>query len=287
MQQFPWVTIPLGKWQGALARLVVLPSKFTLNLLTPKDPRFGKCVLPGWGHEGIFTFPHWLVAAGLIRADNPELAKGLAWAWDQVGKPVSEAHFMEHRAGFTPRVTLHADLLANLPADYSPKELQSTWWPGFGVNMRAHANDSDETYLSYHQGYLVSHCDANQGDFVLYSKGAPLVPIGPVQYTLHESAPPLAKLYKEFGWHSRIHFGAQLNTGGWPGGGPISQVHAHSFSDSFDYLRGLGDYGPQRWTRQILFLKAKRPLARTTSSSATASITWTARRSSWNRNGGS
>ncbi len=246
------------EFDPAVAKLAVMPTQFTLNLLTPPDPRAGgRRIVPGWGHEGQFLFNHWLVAAGLIRDRGPELAKAFAWAWEQQGKPVTEPSFMEHGSGFTPRVAVHADLLQGLPQTYQPKELESRWWPGFGAVMRAHTGDPDETYLSYHQGYLVSHCDANQGDFVLYSKGAPLVVMGPVQYTLYESARPLAALYKSFGWHSRVHFGEQTNTGGWPGGGPISQVHATAFGDSSDYLRGLGDYGPQRWTRQILFLKGK------------------------------
>ena len=241
-----------------VARLAVIPTRFTLNLLTPPDPRQdGRRIVPGWGHEGQFRFNHWLVAATLIRDFDPELARAFAWAWEQQGQPVSEPSFMEHGSGFTPRVAVHADLLQGLPKDYRPQGLESTWWPGFGVVMRAHTGDPDETYLSYHQGYLVSHCDANQGDFVMYSKGAPLVTMGPVQYTLYESAPPLKALYTSFGWHSRVHFGTQASGGGWPGGGPISQVHATAFSNSADYLRGLGDYGPQRWTRQILFFKGK------------------------------
>jgi hypothetical protein len=246
------------KFDPEVAQLAVMPSRFTLNLLTPPDPRQdGRRIVPGWGHEGQFRFNHWLVAAALSRDADPELARSFAWALEQQGKPVSEPSFMEHGSGFTPRVAAHADLLQGLPKDYQPRGLESAWWPGFGVNMRAHIGDPDETYLSYHQGYLVSHCDANQGDFVLHSKGAPLVTMGPVQYTLYESAPPLKALYTSFGWHSRVHFGAQTNGGGWPGGGPISQVHATSFGDSADYLRGLGDYGPQRWTRQILFVKGK------------------------------
>lgn len=246
------------EFDPAVARLAVMPAEFTLNLLTPPDPRVrGRRIVPGWGHEGQFLLNHWLVAAGLIRDLDPELAKAFAWAWEQQGKPVTEPSFMEHGSGFTPRVAVHADLCQNLPENYRPKRLESRWWPGFGAVLRAHTGDPDETYLSYHQGYLVSHCDANQGDFVLYSKSAPLVVMGPVQYTLYDSARPLAALYNSFGWHSRVHFGAQTNTGGWPGGGAISQVHATAFGHSADYLRGSGDYGPQRWTRQILFLKGK------------------------------
>jgi hypothetical protein len=36
----------------------------------------------------------------------------------------------------------------NLPAGYVPKQLQSTWWPGFGAVLRAHAADPNETFFA-------------------------------------------------------------------------------------------------------------------------------------------
>lgn len=38
---------------------------------------------------------------------------------------------------------------------------------------------------------------------------------------------------------------------------PTAGVHAHFFSNSLDYTRGLGDFPPQRWTRQIMLLKGQ------------------------------
>jgi len=235
------------------ARLAALPAKFTANLLAPVDPRFSKRTLPNWGHEGCDLTTHWLVAAGLVRRTDPQLAKSLAWCWDQLGQP-KEQH---HDAGFSPRLIANADLLDGLPTNYVPDLLNSTWWPGFGATLRAHAGDPDETFLALRQGYLTSHCDANQGDFILHAKGAPLVTLSLFGYAIHNDR-PFAKLNQDFGWHSRVRFGSQTDTGGWPGGGAISNVHAHSFGDSVDYLLGLGDYGPQRWSRQILLLKGKK-----------------------------
>ena len=243
-----------GRLDDATARLATLPARFTMQLLSPKDPRFGTRMQPGWGHEGHFIYTHWLVAAGLIRELDPALAKALVWSWDQLGRPTQH----EHDLGFSERLILNADLLDELGADYVPAEMQSAWLPGFGTVMRAHAGDPNETCLQYRQGYLTSHSDANQGDFVLYAKGAPLTTFSQIGYALYdvEGVPsPFRQLYETFGWHNRVRFGSPENFGGWPGGGPISQVHAHFFSDSGDYLRGMGDYGPQRWTRQILFLK--------------------------------
>ncbi|MBM4031258.1 MAG: hypothetical protein FJ291_05670 [Planctomycetes bacterium] len=241
-----------GRLDDSTARLAAMPARFTLQLLAPKDPRFGVRSLPNWGHEGIDLCTHWLVAAGLMRTLDPDLAKALAWAWDQTGRPMEQ----HHDAGFAERVIANADLLSQLPAGYVPKELASTWLPGFGAVLRAHAGDPNETFFALRQGYLTSHCDANQGDFILHAKGAPLSTLSLHGYAIHDNR-PFCKLFKEFGWHNRVRFGARTNDGGWPGGGPISQLHAHSFTPSVDYLRGEGDYGPQRWTRQVLFLKGK------------------------------
>ncbi|HPD16151.1 MAG TPA: hypothetical protein PLE19_14450 [Planctomycetota bacterium] len=241
-----------GRLDESTARLAAMPARFTLQLLAPKDPRFGARSLPNWGHEGIDLCTHWLVAAGLMRDLDPELAKALAWAWDQTGRPMEQ----HHDAGFAERVIANADLLSQLPAGYVPKELASTWLPGFGAVLRAHAGDPNETFFALRQGYLTSHCDANQGDFIIHAKGAPFSTLSLFGYAIHGEG-PFAKLSKEFGWHNRVRFGARTDDGGWPGGGPISQLHAHSFTPSVDYLRGEGDYGPQRWTRQVLFLKGK------------------------------
>ena len=241
-----------GRLDESTARLAVMPAQFTLNLLTPRDPRFNARIVPGWGHEGLDQGIQFLVAANTIRTIDAQLAASLVWAWDAFGRPMSG----HHDAGFSPRAQANADLLRTLPTRYTPPQLQSAWLPGFGVTMRAHAGDPNETYLSFRQGYSVSHCDENQGDFVLYAKGAPLVTLSLVGYAIHGDG-PFAQLNRTFGWHSRVRFGSQTDTGGWPGGGALGGVPVHAFSDSVDYARAIGDYGPQRWTRQIAFLKGQ------------------------------
>lgn len=245
-------------------RLAAMPVEFTLKLLAPKDPRFGARLVPGFGHEGVLIFNQWLPGAALLRDSNPELAAAFAWAWDQQGRPMG----WQHDNGFSELTAKQADLLEKVKPAVVQRELASTWLPGFGAVLRAHATDPNETYLGYRQGYLASHSDANQDDFTLYAKGAPLVPLSLFGYAISQQ-PEYIKVYNEFGWHSRVRFGKQSDFGGWPGGGPVSGVERHFFSDSLDYLRGIGDYGPvapgklnpetvlQRWTRQVLFLKGK------------------------------
>ena len=246
-----------GRLDPQVARLAAGAGMFPLYLLAPRDPRFNARVLPGWGHEGYWMIPtQWLPVAGFMRELDPVLARDMAWGWDQLGQPMED----HHDAGFSERTVLHSDLLADLPKGYVPRRIGSRWLPGFGATMRAHAGHPDEIYMSYRQGYLTSHSDANQGDFVIHAKGATLTNLSLYQYAIHQD-PKYKKLYEDFGWHNRVRFGEQSNTGGWPGGRSISNVHAFASGDSVDYLRALGDYRPQRWTRQVLLVKSKRPEA--------------------------
>ena len=199
------------------------------------------------------------MAAGLIRDVDPELAKALAWAWQQQGQPVSEAHFMEHGSGFTPRVAVHADLLAGLPNGLSAQGTRQHVAARFRRGA-ARARRAIRTKRISRIARAISSATATPTRATSFStsKGAPLVVMGPVQYTLHQQATSRwPHSTSPFGWHSRVHFGTQLNTRRLARRRADLQVHATALGDSIDYLRGLGDYGPQRWTRQILFLKGK------------------------------
>ena len=259
-----------GRLDGNTAKLAVGPVDFTLQLLSPVDPRFQARIVPGFGHEGALMFNQWTPAAALIGDLDPDLAAAFVWAWDQQKRPGA----MQHDNGFTELAGDQLALLAKATPELIRKQLRSVWLPGFGAVLRVHAGDANETYLGYRQGYLASHSDANQGDFVIYAKGVPLTAMSLRGYAIHSG--DYKQMFDEFGWHSRVRFGQQSDNGGWPGGGPISGVHRHFFSDSVDYLRSIGDYSPKaadpkvpfardlsspdtvRWTRQILFLKDKR-----------------------------
>lgn len=251
LMQAAFVLDRQGRLDEKTLRLAALPARFTLQLLTPRDPRFDARFLPNWGHEGNEVFTHWLVAVALLQERDPKMGRSLSWAWHELGRP----SFDNHDAGFS-RALAPVYGASKAPEKWTPPQLGSAWLPGFGAVLRAHAGSPDETYLSYRQGYHVSHSDANQGDFALYSKGAPLTTLSLFQYAVHDNR-PFDKLKTEFGWHNRVRFGEQTNDGGWPGGGTISQVQAHEFGASADYLRGVGEYGPQRWTRQFMFLKGR------------------------------
>ena len=46
------------------------PAKFTVHLLTPKDPRFGSRVTPNWGHEGSEINSAKIVMNNVLNAMN-------------------------------------------------------------------------------------------------------------------------------------------------------------------------------------------------------------------------
>ncbi len=269
-----------GRAGDALITQATAVPRWAVNLLTPKDPRFGARIVPGYGHGGVSASVYELTASVLLRNRDPKTAGGLAWAWDQMGRPMSGGHGFE----LVPRLVLHADALAkNLKAGEVPTDLlASRWFPGMGVVFRAHAGDPDETYFGYRQGYMVSHCDPNQGDFVLYSKGAPLSPEPLRGYVTHQDndcdwGGPKGLSATRSDIYNRIRFGKPSDNGGWPGGGLESNVNEVYTGTSVDYLRGWGDYSrtdtwnlsssaenltnpdaqSTRWTRQVLFLKGK------------------------------
>ena len=236
-------------------------AQFPLRFLSPRDPRFGMRMSPCWGHEGYNAFGQWLPTALLTRGRDEQMVDDMLWGWRQCGRLGGW-----HDTNLNLLAAWCADRLSALPADYLPDALQSAWVPGVGAVLRAHTGDPNETYLAYRQGYLISHCDDNQGDFILHAKGAPLVDMSLFAYPLHQHAPSI-KMNLDFGWYSIPRFGSLDNVsdvrqgankspqaGSW---NPSSAVHAHSFSPSTDYLRGASDNEGRRWTRQILFLKGK------------------------------
>jgi hypothetical protein len=259
----------LGRLDPKVGTLVAGPVDFTLKIITPPDPRFGVRLVPGFGHEGNLLFNQWTPAAALIQKSNPDLAAAFVWAWDQQGRPGEQ----QHDNGFTELTGSQVTgLLPQATPEVLGKALSSAWLPGFGAVLRSGGADPKATYLGYRQGYLASHSDANQGDYIIYAKGVPLTMMSVFGYAMRQQ-PEFVKLYNEFGWHSNVRFGKQTDDGGWPGGGDSSGVHRHYFSHSVDYLKGIGEYSAQhlkpgdatardlsapdavRWTRQIVFLK--------------------------------
>ncbi|MFW6279774.1 MAG: hypothetical protein ACOC2T_01970, partial [Planctomycetota bacterium] len=240
-----------GRLDEKTARLAVSPVRFIAALLTPEDPRFGLRGIPGFGHGGFRVGNYWTPAAKLARTFDRELAELFAWAWDQQNRPEKASH----GDGFAEQTLDQKDLLDDLNTDALREQMSSCWFPGFGVVMRDHFGGDEEVYFALRQGYMASHSDANQGDFVLYAHGVPMTTISAKGYAIRQGK-EYKKMHNTFGWFSRVRFGKMSNSGGWPGGGAVSGIHRTFFGESVNYLRALGDYGPQRWTRQVMFMKS-------------------------------
>ena len=151
------------------------------NFLSPPDPRFdGARIVPSLGHGSQIDYYYAFANAVLLRSQEPEKARQLMWVWNEMGRPDDKNHRGGQREGYDLYpllLPMFGHLAAEQKMDTAGTDiLRSRWRPGRGAVMRAHAGDPNETFMAYRQGYMVSHADPNQGDFVIHAKGAPLTP---------------------------------------------------------------------------------------------------------------
>ena len=143
---------------------------YYMNLLSPVDPRFGGRTIPGTANAPTGSPPHFMQAMGSVAGRDPGFAANLRWAWDASGRMIG---------GGGDAITLPAMVRPEIPAR-EPK-LTSRHYPGFGVIFRGHQG-ADETCLYLRSGHLWSHWNHDQGNLMLYAKGAVLLPPQPYQY---------------------------------------------------------------------------------------------------------
>jgi len=252
------------------------------NFLSPPDPRFdGARIVPSLGHGSQIDYYYAFANAVLLRNQEPDKSKQLMWVWNEMGRPDDTNHRGGRREGYNLYPLLlpvYGHLAAKQKADTPRDILSSRWRPGWGAVMRSHAGDPNETFMAYRQGYMVSHADPNQGDFVIHAKGAPLTPSSRAHYLLHNAGRgdwggPEGLYATKSDHFCRVRFGSADRYGGQPGGGVESNVNEFWAGKSVDYLRGWGKYsvtdrwlggkskspdfptGPIHWDRQIMFLK--------------------------------
>jgi hypothetical protein len=233
---------------------------YFLNLLSPVDSRYGSRTIPGMANSPVGQSPHYLQAMGTVAGKDPEFAANLHWAWDNNGRMVGTG---------ADSVTIPAMARPEIPAK-EPK-LTSRIYPGFGVIFRAHQGP-DETCLYLRSGYLWSHWTEDQGNLVLYSKGAVLLPPQPYQYGGPKDKTFPDKNFIRFGspandsphaWvDSNIldaHFGPSVDYAWSSSGYPdwfINPGSRPGFGKPRDLVAGLNQKeGSFTWDRQIAFLK--------------------------------
>ena len=233
---------------------------YFLNLLSPVDSRYGSRTIPGMSNSPVGQSPHYLQAMGTVAGKDPEFAANLRWAWDNNGRMIGTGADV---------ITIPAMVRPEIPAK-EPK-LTSRVYPGFGVIFRAHQG-ADETCLYLRSGYLWSHWNQDQGNIILYSKGAVLLPPQPYQY-----GGPKDNTFPD---KSFIRFGSPTND--WPHALADSNILDAQFGPSVDYALASSGYpdwfinpgykpgfgkprelveglnqkeGAFTWDRQIAFLK--------------------------------
>ncbi|MHB9133893.1 MAG: hypothetical protein ACYDBB_22735 [Armatimonadota bacterium] len=234
---------------------------YYMNLLTPYDNRWKARMIPGLANSPPSYTEHLAEAEGTFARRNPELAANLRWAWFANGAS-DRGDPIWGMAGILDKPWVQ------------PKEpaLTSQIYPGVGVIFRAHQGP-DETYMFLRSGYNWSHWYIDQGHFVLFSRGANLVPFQPYQYWWSPN--------KAFDMYNTIRFGHPENE--FPHGWPDSNILDHAFGPTVDYawsssgypawfinpgstpgfgaprkLQGDGQTeGAFTWNRQVLFLKGE------------------------------
>lgn len=233
---------------------------YFLNLLSPVDPRYGSRTIPGMANSPVGQSPHYLQAMGTVAGKDPDFAANLRWAWDNNGRMIGTGG---------DAITIPAMVRPEIPAK-EPK-LTSRIYPGFGVIFRAHQG-GDETCLYLRSGYLWSHWTEDQGNLMLYSKGAVLLPPQPYQYGGPKDKTFPDKNFLRFGspandsphaWvDSNIldaHFGPSVDYAWASSGYPewfINPGFKPGFGKPRDLVAGLNQKeGAFTWDRQIAFLK--------------------------------
>ena len=147
---------------------------YLVGILTPPDPRFaldGRRLrtLPAFGN-GSWEFMSLLGwAATLTRDTDAEFSQRMMWAWHEQGRP--DYNWMS-RLLIDPHLPL-----------WQP-DLKSTNYKGFGCTLRSGFPSEDETWMAFRHGDCIEHYNyGDQGSFMLFAKGAPLVLHFGSQYT--------------------------------------------------------------------------------------------------------
>ena len=151
---------------------------YLMNILTPPDPRFRAGtqklrVLPAFGNGSWEFMPTTGWIAALSAHDDPDFSRQMMWAWQaQGGQSWWE---------MSPLV-LNPSLPAKQP------DLKSALFAGFGAVLRSGFPSDDETWIAFRHGNCIEHYDyGDEGSFMLYAKGAPLVLHFGSQYTPYYS----------------------------------------------------------------------------------------------------
>jgi hypothetical protein len=136
-------------------------GRFLVDMMTPKDVRFGQRLLPThgdtpWEGNGLAG-----QIAPLFKSSDPELAGALMGTWNESGRSLEG--FINAAFFFDPTI----------PA--KPPALKSVVYPGYGAFLRSGVGTDAESYLAIRFGtFQVSHSHNETGNIHWYARGVPL-----------------------------------------------------------------------------------------------------------------
>ncbi|MHB9024127.1 MAG: Ig-like domain-containing protein [Armatimonadota bacterium] len=180
---------------------------YAAEIMTPPDPRVGYRVLPSIGNGGLESTSLYGWMAAMTRETNPAFAETQQWMWNEGGEllmyPFDELGIDPNGKATAPKFT-------------------SRNFPGFGAILRSGTPDPKETYMAFRAGYMTSHYEpGDQGEMVIYAKGAPLCLDFGSQY-----APSVGRQYM----HNRISFEHRMSRDN-------GSITAFTAGDHADYAR--------------------------------------------------
>ncbi len=205
--------------------------RWLAQIITPRDPLLGNHRhVPAIGNTYLgerTSIPGW--AAYIWKDRDPAFSREMQWVWKEQG------YFPQPGlGGFYPGVFGYTKFILdpNLPSQAPP--WGSELFPDAGAVFRAHFPGSAETYMHYIQGPLHQHYDWDEGSFILWGQGQPLIE----EFGYYDRAPAEE--------HSRVDDGLDGDEG---------RIREFMTSANGDYLRGER----AGWHRQILFVKDTQP----------------------------
>ncbi len=148
--------------------------RYLMNVITPPDPRFKSGVqklrtLPAFGNGSweFMPLPGWI--ASFAAEEDPEFSQEMMWAWEAQG---NQSWYQMSQLALDPTLAM------------KQPELKSALFEGFGAVLRSGFPSEDETWMAFKHGSCIEHYNyGDQGSFMLFAKGAPLVLHFGSQYT--------------------------------------------------------------------------------------------------------
>ncbi len=200
--------------------------EFLAATQTPVDERCGYRMLPTVGHVTVYAWCQTLQAcfAWAARATaGTDFSRRMMRAWQRGGGHVISLHDYQQNSVWTPPLLL---LDHQLPGTTDDDDLrESRVHEGLGAVLRTHRADGSEGYLLAKMGDCHGHFDQDEGSFLWYAWGQPVLADFGTQYDPNFHAHP---------WlHNRISFDHKADAAPRRG-----RLVAYHLDDGFDYLCG-------------------------------------------------